>query len=424
MKRGQQTNVPGLSRDGAAWVLRATARTSTGVKKEKTKRVETATQGEALLALEELRRELKSEIEREGQPRLQPPQEETVSGFAQRWLQSLAVKRRGKIKKVSIDTRLQFLDRFVLPFVGHMAPKEITPSCIEEWKEWLATQTQPERIGKRANHRAGETYAHETLLTAWATMRALLGWTSIKAGVPNPIVNLRFDVEGRPRQPKSALTRDELQRLVEAAREESEDIRAMIILGIVSGMRFCELSALEWKDVDLATGRLRIQRSQIKSQVGPPKTEASRREVYLPAEVVGVLHDHREWQRQQVEENGERDGAVPGLLFPSRLGGYRFSSVLTKPLLRCCQVAGIDKKLTSHCMRVTSSNLIRQAAGDAAARAMVGHAKDSAEMTFRYSDVDRDERLAAQKAAFGEFLGGSGSTRGTLLGGGGTGPTN
>ena len=62
-------------------------------------------------------------------------------------------------------------------------------------------------------------------------MRALLGWTSIKAGVPNPIVNLRFDVEGRPRQPKSALTRDELQRLVAAAEDESEDIRAMIILG-------------------------------------------------------------------------------------------------------------------------------------------------------------------------------------------------
>ena len=28
-----------------------------------------------------------------------------------------------------------------------------------------------------------------------ATMRALLGWTSIKAGVPNPIAHLRFDVD-------------------------------------------------------------------------------------------------------------------------------------------------------------------------------------------------------------------------------------
>lgn len=186
-------------------------------------------------------------------------------------------------------------------------------------------------------------------------------------------------------------------------------------------MRFCELSALEWRDIDLVGGRLRIERSQIKGQVGPPKTEASRRDVYLPPDVVEVLRQHRQWQRDEAEERGELEGAIPGLVFPSRSGGYRFPNVLTKPLGRCCKIAGINKRLTSHCMRVTSSNLIRQAAGDAAARAMVGHAKDSADMTFRYSEVDRDERLAAQRAAFGAFLG---STLGTKVGGGGTGPTN
>lgn len=144
-------------------------------------------------------------------------------------------------------------------------------------------------------------------------------------------------------------------------------------------------------------------------------------EVYLPLEVVEVLRQHRAWQREQEEERGEIDGAVAGLVFPSRNGRYRFPAVLTKPLARCCHAAGINKRLTSHCMRVTSSNLIRQAAGDAAARAMVGHAKDSTDMTFRYSDVDKTERLAAQKAAFGEFLS---TNRGTLFGGGGTGPTN
>jgi hypothetical protein len=85
-----------------------------------------------------------------------------------------------------------------------------------------------------------------------------------------------------------------------------------------------------------------------------------------------------------------------GSVFPSRA-----------PSAASFKRAGINKRLTSHCMRVTSSNLIRQAAGDAAARAMVGHAKDSTDMTFRYSEVDRSERLAAQKAAFGSWLGSS-----------------
>jgi len=36
---------------------------------------------------------------------------------------------------------------------------------------------------------------------------------------------------------------------------------------------------------------------------------------------------------------------------------------------------------------------------------MVGHAADAEEMTFRYSEFEREERLAAQKAAFGTWLG-------------------
>lgn len=404
MRLGQQTNVPGLYRDGKAWVLRATARTKTGVKTEKRKRLEDATQGEALLALEELRRELKEEVEH-GKASREQQAAETISAYAQRWLQSLAVKRRGKIKPASIETRVRFLERFVLPFLGHLTAAEVTPSRIEEWKEWLAQQEQPERIGRAKNPRAGEAYAHETLLTAWATMRALLSWTSIKAGVPNPAADLRFDVAGRPRQPKSALTGEEFSRLIKAAERESPDIRTMLILGFITGMRFCELSALEWRDLDLARGLLRIERSQVLGQVGPPKTEATRRDVYLPAEVVSVLREHRAWLATDATERAQKEGAVPGLVFPSRTGGYRAPAVLKKPLRRCCQIAGIGKHLTSHCMRMTSSNLIRQAAGDAAARAMVGHAKDSAEMTFRYSDVAREERLAAQRAAFGDLLG-------------------
>ena len=244
-------------------------------------------------------------------------------------------------------------------------------------------------------------------------MRALLGFVSVMANVVNPIAGLRFDIEGRARTPKEALTQAELAGLIEAAASESPDIRVMIIVGIVSGMRFCELSALEWKDFDLAEGSVRIQRSQVLGEVGPPKTESSRRRVYLPAEVVSELQRHRAWQiAEQVA------GLDKGLVFPSTKGGYRAPSVLKKPLARCCERAGIDKHLTSHCLRVTTNNLVRQAAGDAAARAMVGHATPA--MTVLYSDVDKAERLAVGRKAFGRWLG---AESGVAGGTGGTGPT-
>jgi integrase len=76
--------------------------------------------------------------------------------------------------------------------------------------------------------------------------------------------------------------------------------------------------------------------------------------------------------------------------------------MLQKPLTRCCQRAGIRKHITPHCLRVTTNNLVRQAAGDAAARAMVGHA--TSQMTVLYSDVDKAERLAVGRKAFGGWL--------------------
>ena len=70
---------------------------------------------------------------------------------------------------------------------------------------------------------------------------------------------------------------------------------------------------------------------------------------------------------------------------------------------RCAKRAGIDKALSSHCLRRTSNNLIRQAAGELVAQAVTGHV--TLEMTRHYSDVDTEERVMALQAAFGDALG-------------------
>ena len=144
MKRGTATNVPGMYRDGAAWIVRATARTPTGMKIEKVKRLENASQGAALIALEQLRLELRDEVD--NGPKLKPA-DETLSVYARRWLESLLVKRAGRIKQASIETRIHYLERFVLPYAGQRAATELRPSDFEDWKLWLARLRQPALIG-------------------------------------------------------------------------------------------------------------------------------------------------------------------------------------------------------------------------------------------------------------------------------------
>ena len=126
-----------------------------------------------------------------------------------------------------------------------------------------------------------------------------------------------------------------------------------------------------------------------------PKTVSTRRLVYLPPGVLAVIGTHRSWQR-------ENASTLVNVVFPSREGTYRYPTVLVKPLQRCCERAGVAKRLTAHCMRKTANNLIRRAAGDTVARSMIGHA--TAEMTLRYSEVDQAEALGALHAAFGRSL--------------------
>jgi hypothetical protein len=71
------------------------------------------------------------------------------------------------------------------------------------------------------------------------------------------------------------------------------------------------------------------------------------------------------------------------------------------PLYPALATLGIPRFLT------TVSKLHRRANGEVVARSMVGHASGSVAMTLLYSDVDREERLEAQKAAFGSWLGGT-----------------
>ncbi|MCP4500378.1 MAG: tyrosine-type recombinase/integrase, partial [Deltaproteobacteria bacterium] len=153
-------------------------------------------------------------------------------------------------------------------------------------------------------------------------------------------------------------------------------------------------SALTWDDIDIESQLVQIKKSQVDGLVFPTKTKTNRT-VPLFDIMIDILHEHRRWLKQ-------RFGFEDGLVFPSRFGGYRDSSVTRTPLLRCARKAGLNKRVTNQCLRRTANNLIRQSAGEIAARAITGHATQA--MTEHYSEVTMAEKLEAGAIAFGSLL--------------------
>jgi integrase len=112
------------------------------------------------------------------------------------------------------------------------------------------------------------------------------------------------DVE-RPPAPKKAeieiLQPVQAKRLLERLRGGPLYLIASIGLG--TGMRRNEMLGLRWKDVDMDAGRATIEQALEQCggsiRIKAPKTEAGRRTISLPANLVAELREHRKVQAEQ-----------------------------------------------------------------------------------------------------------------------------
>lgn len=159
-----------------------------------------------------------------------------------------------------------------------------------------------------------------------------------------------------------------------------------------TGMRFGEVSALEWHDVDLDAGTIRVRRAQWRGQVGGTKASASKRTIVIPEELAEVLREHR---RAMVAE--QQPGVSSALVFPSRRSGAEHVTNIyaRKAILRACKAARIelDGRPVVHMLRHTFNNLVRQNASELVRQSLVGHADE--EIGARYSAVTAEEKRAA-----------------------------
>ena len=73
--------------------------------------------------------------------------------------------------------------------------------------------------------------------------------------------------------------RDEISAILKAAHHPQ--IKNLFQFAFFTGLRTSELLALEWRDIDLNRGCVRVSRAMVRKQVKGTKTEAGLREVML-----------------------------------------------------------------------------------------------------------------------------------------------
>lgn len=150
-----------------------------------------------------------------------------------------------------------------------------------------------------------------------------------------------------------ALTKEETQALLDAAKSVNEYYHNLIRFFLNTGLRCGECGALRYSDVDLKNNILHVRRTVTRAETGEfmigstVKTETGARDIPLNDETIASIR----WQMDYNKTlNAGKITRLDDLLFVSLDGFMLNPNTINDALEKICKVAGIDR-LTVHGLR-------------------------------------------------------------------------
>lgn len=262
----------------------------------------------------------------------------------------------------SMDRRISILSKLAMWAHRHSRITHIEEVDASIAFEFVKTLGKDKHItAKTKNSYIGE------LVTAW---KLFMRHDKAKCN-PWPIV--RFPRNREEESTGRAFTDDEISRLMIAARNAGHDWQTATIIGLYTGLRLGDATALKWSDIDFKEGVIRYR---------PLKTRKHNITVCIPLHPVLAkwLGEHR--------NNSEY--VTPGRIGRAGKAGFKDGDKTFSQLLA---EAGINKnegniKLSFHCFRHTFVSRLAEAgiAPDVRMR-LVGHTSPENHAIYTHDDI-------------------------------------
>lgn len=245
-----------------------------------TKNVLAKTKTECVAKLKTLRESIKIPAPEQPKPGI------LLSDWLNLWYQGYKKPNLRPNTQMSYERRIY---QHIIPALGHIQLDKLTTAEIQQF---YADLKQSGRLLRTELY--GEGLSDQTIYGIHTTLRAALDMAvEEKLLLRNPADGCK-PPPAKPRE-MQVLTPEEIQRLLIRAREDG--CYELLLLERSSGLRRGEICALQWNDLNLKTGALRVERQVHRVRgdlvVSPPKTKAGRRTVLLPPPVLNVLKAYR-----------------------------------------------------------------------------------------------------------------------------------
>jgi len=286
----------------------------------------------------------------------------TVAEYAWRWLARKAPNLKPSTRHCYVDAL-----REICPSLGDIRMADLTPGDVSDWFASL-----PAHLGASTCNRYLRVLRTMTR-DAKADLR-LVHWACDRVATRPTTRNSEDD--------PNALSANELGRMLVAIREHEPAWYPLFATMAMTGMRFGEASALQWKDIDFNVGKVVVRRSRVRGMIGTTKTQGSQRTIPLVAELAAILQAHACRVKTALPE--------VEWVFPSATGKPPSSGALRKPILRAASIVGLRSRITPHGLRRTLNTLALQVAPVETIRLIMGHV--TTDMTIRYNAPTLDAR--------------------------------
>lgn len=181
-----------------------------------------------------------------------------------------------------------YIRLYIKPKLGSIPLSNLTANDIQQFCTWMKTDA-------RMDQESGEKGLADTQVRNCYSLcyRALEKAVTENLIAQNPAAGCKLPPIKR--EEMKILSRENMQKLLIQAKEEK--YYELFLLEFATGLRLGELVALQWDDLDLTTGELRINKQA--GIIGPevvitePKTKAAVRTLLLPPQVVNVFREYR-----------------------------------------------------------------------------------------------------------------------------------
>lgn len=185
-------------------------------------------------------------------------------------------------------TQMGYEDRiykYIIPEIGKIPLNKLTQNNLQEFYAKLKTS------GRLIRQEAyGEGLSDRTVRSYHASCRSALE-KAVTEGLIRVTPAVGCKLPPKKSKEMQILTHGEMQRFLIQAK--AEVYFELFLLELSTGMRQGEILALQWSDLNVRTGELRIERQVYpvngKNLISAPKTKASNRVVVLPPEIVEIL---------------------------------------------------------------------------------------------------------------------------------------